>query len=569
MKYSFFDFLNLVGSLAFFIYGMKIMSEAIQKVAGSKMRQILKQMTSNRFKGVLTGFMITGVIQSSSATTVLVVSFVNAGLLSLIESIGVIMGANIGTTVTAWLISIIGFKVNISSYALPIIGIGFPMLFFARDKTKAWGEVLIGFAILFMGLAFLKDSVPDLNSSPEILKFLGNYTDLGFFSILIFIFIGTILTLILQSSSASMALTLVMANNGWIPFELAAAMVLGENIGTTVTANLAALIANVHAKRAAFAHFIFNVFGVIWMIFVMKYFLGFIDSYLTNTDGSSPFNSPEQIPIALSLFHTLFNIINTLILIWFINFIAKICTMVIRQKKGDNDFSLKYITRGVLNTAELSLEEAHKETASFGELTKKMNKHFLEYINEIKPKKQERLFKKIHELEEMTDRMEQEISNYLNMISHGNLSSEASMHSVSLLSISTDLERIGDIYYQMSHDFKNTIENEMSFTKKQKENLQEMILLIEEAIEIMNANLKMPYKNVDIKPAIMIEERIDSLKNKFKKDHLKQMQRSDFNVKIGSIYHDMFHSLEKIGDHAMNVTETITGISEKEAKKVI
>lgn len=544
------------------------MSEAIQRVAGSKMRQILRSMTSNRLKGVLTGFTITSLVQSSSATTVLVVSFVNAGLLSLVESIGVIMGANIGTTITAWLISIVGFKVNISSYALPIIGIGFPMLFFSRDKVKAWGEVLIGFAILFMGLAFLKDSVPDLKSNPEILEFLSNYTDLGFLSILIFILIGTLLTIILQSSSASMALTLVMANNGWIPFELAAAMVLGENIGTTITANLAALVANVHAQRAAFAHFIFNVFGVFWMIFLIQYFLGFIDGYLMDENGNSPLNSPEQVPIALSLFHTLFNVINTLILIWFVNFIAKISTLIIK-KNGDEEFSLKYISRGILNTAELSLEEAQKETAAFGEITKKMNKLFLEYVLESKQKKQVRLFKKIHKMEEMTDRMEQEISDYLNKISHGNLSSEASMHSVSLLSISTDLERIGDIYYQMSHDYRNMVENEMNFTKKQKDNLQEMISLIEESMEIMNSNLKLPYKNVDIKPAIMVEERIDSLKNKFKKDHLKQMQRSDFNVKVGSIYHDMFHSFEKIGDHAMNVTETITGITEKEAKKVI
>ena len=261
--------LELVGALGFFIYGMKEMSDGIQKVAGSKMRDILRVMTSNRFLGVFTGFLVTALVQSSSASTVMIVSFVNAGLLSLVESIGVIMGANIGTTITAWLISILGFKVKISALALPIIAIGFPMMFSSRTIFKSWAQVLIGFALLFMGLDALKGAVPDLKSNPEILAFLSNYADMAYFSTLIFIAVGTILTLVVQSSSAAMALTLVMCFEGWIPFELAAAMVLGENIGTTITANLAALVGNVHAKRAAGAHFVFNIFGVIWMFFRM------------------------------------------------------------------------------------------------------------------------------------------------------------------------------------------------------------------------------------------------------------------------------------------------------------
>ncbi|MEP1891836.1 MAG: Na/Pi symporter, partial [Cyclobacteriaceae bacterium] len=300
MEFGFIDFLNLAGSLAFFIYGMKIMSESIQKVAGSEMRKILSSMTSNRFKGVLTGFLITGLVQSSSATTVLVVSFVNAGLLSLVESVGVIMGANIGTTITAWLISIVGFKVKIANYALPIIAVSFPLLFFSRDRIKSWGEVFIGFALLFMGLAYLKDAVPDLKSNPEILEFLSHYTDMGFLSILLFVGIGTFLTVIVQSSSAAMALTLVMANNGWIPFELAAAMVLGENIGTTITANLAAIVGNVHAKRAAFAHFIFNIFGVVWIIILITPVLNAINTYMISNGSLGPLNDPTAIPFGLS-----------------------------------------------------------------------------------------------------------------------------------------------------------------------------------------------------------------------------------------------------------------------------
>jgi phosphate:Na+ symporter len=309
MKYGIIDFLTLVGSLGFFLYGMKIMSESLQRVAGDKMRSILAKMTSNPVKGVLTGLLITAIIQSSSATTVMVVSFVNAGLLSLIESIGVIMGANIGTTVTAWLISLLGFKVNISIISLPLIGVGFPLLFSNNNKRKSWGEFIIGFAMIFLGLDFLKNSVPDIKSHPEILAFLGNYTNHGVWTHLLFLTIGTVLTMIIQSSSATMALTLVMCNNGWISFDVAAAMVLGENIGTTITANLAASIANVSAKRAARAHFLFNLMGVVWVSLFFPFFLNLIAKFIVNSGGSSPYSDPHAIPVALSIFHTGFNII--------------------------------------------------------------------------------------------------------------------------------------------------------------------------------------------------------------------------------------------------------------------
>jgi len=323
---TFFDFLIIIGALGFFIYGMKVMSDGIQKVAGSKMRNILSSMTSNRFLGITTGFLITALLQSSSATTVMTVSFVNAGLLSLVESIGVIMGANIGTTITAWLISILGFKIKISTIALPIIAVGFPLMFSKKSNIKAWAEVLIGFALLFMGLDELKHAVPDLKQNPGFLSFLADYADKGYFSTIIFIGVGTILTLVVQSSSAAMALTLVMCFEGYIPFELAAAMVLGENIGTTITANLAALVANVHAKRAARAHFIFNVFGVIWMIIAFPFVIELIDQYMTIYMGMSPLNPEDKsatVPLGLSIFHTTFNIFNVLLLVGFVPFMAK------------------------------------------------------------------------------------------------------------------------------------------------------------------------------------------------------------------------------------------------------
>ncbi len=567
MKFGIFETLNLLGSLAFFIFGMKLMSESIQKVAGSKMRQILSSMTSNRFKGVLTGFLITSLVQSSSATTVLVVSFVNAGLLSLVESIGVIMGANIGTTVTAWLISIIGFKVKISSYALPIIAFGFPMLFASRDKIKSWGEVLIGFALLFMGLAFLKDSVPDLKSNPEILSFLRQYTNMGLLSNILFVGIGTLITVVVQSSSAAMALTLVMANNGWIPFDLAASMVLGENIGTTITANLAALVANVHAKRAAFAHFIFNIFGVFWIVLLINPVIGLISTYLTNEHGISPINDPTAIPLGLSIFHTAFNITNTLILIWFVPFIAKVVTKAIKSKGDDEEFRLEFIGTGMLSTAELSIDEAQKEVILFGKKVSKMASIMKDVINESKPKKLKKLSDKMRKYEEITDQLEEEIYKYLQNISAGVISSKTTTRIVSILSIINDLERIGDVFFQMSKDMENRFDNKSGFSQKQIKNLGQMLQLIDQSIEIMNTNLKSDYDSVKIDAALEIEQQIDEMRNKLKKDLLKQMEEKKYEIPIGSLYKDLFQSMEKVGDHVINVTEAISGETERSLRK--
>lgn len=568
MNFGFSEFLQLFGALGFFIYGMKVMSEGIQKVAGNKMRQILSAMTSNRFKGVFTGIVLTGLVQSSSATTVLVVSFVNAGLLSLTESIGVIMGANIGTTITAWLISIIGFKVKIGAYAMYIIAVGFPMLFFNRSKVKSWGEVLIGFALLFLGLTYLKDSVPDLKSNPEILSFLSTYTDLGFLSILMFVGIGTVMTVLVQSSSAAMALTLVMANNGWIPFDLAAAMVLGENIGTTITANLAAIVGNVHAKRAAAAHFMFNIFGVVWIMLLMPVFLGAIDSYMMSSSGASPFNNASDIPIGLSLFHTSFNIINTLFLVNFVNFIAKTVTRMVKSKGDDEEFHLEYIGTGMMDTAELSLEEAAKETSKFGEITSRMSGFLRDLLDAKKSKKQNKLLDKIRKFEEITDRMEEEISTYLMKVSQGQLSNVTSVRVASLMSIINDLERVGDVIFQMSRDVGRKIEDELEFTEEQQIGIHKMLDALDSAFIVMNSNLKKDYKRVTITTALKKETDINNQRDKLRKQHLKRMESKSFDIKSGTIYRDMFYAGEKVGDHIMNVTEAITGEKEREVREL-
>jgi len=395
LSYGFYDILQLFGALGLFLFGMKVMSDALMDLAGNKMRKILATMTSNKFLGVLTGFFITSIIQSSSATTLMVVSFANASLLTLVESISVIMGANIGTTITAWLITILGFKVSMSAIALPLVGLGFAFTFAKKENLKNWGGFIIGFAILFIGLQFLKDAVPDIKQNPEILEFLKRYTDLGFWSVLLFLAIGTLLTIIIQSSSATMALTLIMTAQGWIPFPLAAAMVLGENIGTTVTANLAAIIANFHAKRTARAHLIFNIIGVIWVLVLFYPFLRLIEWLVGFTGSDSPYASAAAIPVALSLFHTTFNITNTFALVWFIKPIAKIVERIVpakieTEKEIDEP---KYLTKEVLKYPEtviVSLVNESKylyENAIFEIVAHALNIHRDDIKSDLKPKK--------------------------------------------------------------------------------------------------------------------------------------------------------------------------------------
>ncbi|MBL4578558.1 MAG: Na/Pi cotransporter family protein [Flavobacteriales bacterium] len=561
--FSVMEFLELVGALGFFIYGMKVMSEGIQKVAGSKMRGILSVMASNRVFGVMTGFLITSLLQSSSATTVMVVSFVNAGLLTLVESVSVIMGANIGTTITAWLISIFGFKVQIASIALPIIAIGFPLLFISKGNWKSWAEVIIGFALLFMGLDALKHSVPDLRSNPEVLEFLAEYANMGVVSTLIFIGVGTLLTLVVQSSSAAMALTLVMCNQGWIPFELAAAMVLGENIGTTITANLAALIGNVHAKRAARAHFVFNVFGVVWMVVVFRFFLGAVDSFMMTSSGVSPFDPDqyESIPIALSLFHTSFNIINVLLLIGFVPIIVKIAVKMVPSRGDvDEETKLEYIGTGILATPELSIVEAKKEIAKFGGIAKKMY-GFTSELLELKDAKvfPEQL-RRIAKYEDITDKMEIEIADYLSKVSQGELSEHLAMRVRGMLSIVNDLERIGDICYQISKSIERKREQNAEFNDSQRENMKRMFNTVQDAIDTMLVNLSGDYDQVNIRTADLLEVEINNMRDSLRTAHLQSIAKAEYSFESGMFYNDLFSSCEKLGDHIFNVNEAIVGI---------
>ncbi len=565
MEYGIYDLLKLIGSLGFFLFGMKLMSEGLQKVAGDKMRNILAAMTSNRIKGVFTGFLITSVIQSSSATTVMLVSFVNAGLITLLESIGVIMGANIGTTVTAWIISLLGFKVSISALSLPIIGLGFPLVFSKKNKRKSWGEFMVGFAIIFMGLDFLKASVPDIKNSPEILEFLSGYTEMGYVSIFIFLLIGTILTIVVQSSSATMALTLVMCSNGWIPFEMAAAMVLGENIGTTITANIAAAVANRSAKRTARAHLIFNLFGVIWMLLLFKFFLHGIDWFVRNYIGEqSPFESVAAIPISLSIFHSSFNILNTLVMVWFARFIQRVVEKLVPVKEDDDeDFSLSFISTGMLSTSELSLLQARKEIALYGKRAKKMFINVQKLFNEVNDKKFEKKFEKILQQEENMDKIEIEIAHYLTKIQQGEISSDTSRRIRAMLKVIDDMESMGDTCHAMAKAVQRKREQKLWFPQDLRNNVNEIFEMVIKSLDIMLANLDLDYKNADLSPALELETEINELRNKFRDEHIEKFKRGEYKYLAGVVYMDLVTHAEYMGDFVINVSEAVCGDTAK------
>lgn len=551
--------LMLLGSLALFIFGMKQMSEGIQKAAGQKLREILGAVTKNRFKGIFTGFLTTSIIQSSSATTVMVVSFVNAGLLTLKESIGVIMGANIGTTVTAWIVAFLGFSVSMSDYSLPILLVALIMLFSNRGNIKSWGEMLVGFAILFLALELLKSGVPDVKGNVESLAFLESLSEHGMLSVILFVIIGTVVTVVVQSSSAAMAVTILLCERGIIPFEMAASMVLGENIGTTITANIAAIVGNVHAKRAARAHFIFNIFGVTWLLLIFPFYIDFID-YLVSQELPSPKISQDSRPVALALFHTIFNIANVLILVWFTKRIAKLVTKMVPSKSSrDEDFHLDYISGGVLSTPELFLLEAKKELAKFGKITSKMSRFVQSLMFEQDKKEKKKLYERIKKYEDITDRVEIELSRYLNECAENELSPESTMQVRGMLAITNDLERIGDIFYQMSLNFKRKEEDKIWFTPEQRANIKSMLVAVDDAFQVMIANLNKNRKDINFEEALAKEEMINKLRDKYRADYLASIEDHEFNIKSGIIYTDLIYSCEKVGDHIINVTEALIG----------
>ncbi len=563
---------TLLGALGMFLYGMNLMSSGLQKAAGDRLRGLLSAMTSNPFKGVLTGLGITSVIQSSSATTVMVVSFVNAGLLTLAQAIGVIMGANIGTTVTAWLVSWLGFKADISILAVPLMLLGFLFSNSKKNQRQNIGELIVGFCLLFLGLSFMKESVPDLNETPQVLEFVKAWAGHGFGSVIIFLVFGTVLTLVLQSSSATMAITLIMLSMGWIPFNMACAMVLGENIGTTITANIAASVGNTQAKRAAMSHTIFNVFGVIWALIFFGPFLGLVGRIIElfglpnpATEGFAV-NGPDS-PAAtsalygLSMLHTLFNTINTLILIWFTKLIEKAVVWLIKTPRNQEQevFRLKYISAGPLATPELAVEQAFDEIIHFAEISRNGLGYARDAIKEKASDKFEELRSKLVKYEEISDRIEYEIAAFLNAVSAGDISRETSMKIKAMYKIIGELESLGDSGETISRILSRRNIHKKEFDQETVKRLEDMAAAIDYAYVAMITNLNAAHKGEleNVANAYNAEDRINNLRDYLRDAEIEAIESERKNYQTSVYYMDIISELEKMGDFIINISQNL------------
>ncbi|MBK9177316.1 MAG: Na/Pi cotransporter family protein [Flavobacteriales bacterium] len=559
MSFGLIEILTLAGSLGLFIYGMKVMSEGLQKVAGRRMRNVLRSMTASRLRGVLTGLVSTTVIQSSSAATVMVVGFVNAGLLSVRQAISVIMGANIGTTVKALLISWAVFAdFSITKLAIPIIGIAFPLLFVKTPGTRATAEFLIGAALLFLGIEFMKQAVPV--PSAEALAFLQHVSDGGLPSVLLFVFIGTALTAVIQSSSASVALTLVLCEQGTIDYEMAAALVLGENIGTTLTANIAALVTSAWAKRTARAHLLFNVIGVCWALLVFKPYLHAIDDYVKAAFGGSPYTDSAMIKWGLTTLHISFNVINTVLLIGFIPMLERIVTwMVPARTQLDEEYRLEYLDADIPLSPEVSLIEARREIARFGTVTHEMLRMTRDLLVAKDALARDQLMQRLARYEQITDRIEVEVGRYLTKTSAEVRNEEQSARIRGMLSIVGDLERVGDIFFQMSKTMERKLDDRLWFTPEQRQNLVSMLEILDQAFMVMHANLDVDQEHVKLDAAVEVEQRINAMRDQLRMQHYRSIEQGDYNIRSGLVYNDLFSSCEKVGDHLINVSEALAG----------
>ena len=567
MTYTLFDFLQLVGSLGIFIFGMKIFSEGLQKIAGGRLKAILSGMTRNRLTGVLTGFGTTAITQSSTTTTVMAVSFVNAGLLTFVQSTGVIMGANIGTTITAWLVALFGFKFQITPIAIALIGVFFVFLFSSNSRMRNIAESMVGFGILFIGLEFIKGAVPDINTNPEIFTFLDAFTEYGYASLLLFVLVGTLLTLLTQSSSAATAITLVMLFEGWISFPIAAAMILGENVGTTVTANIAALVGNVHAKRAARFHFFFNIIGVTWMLIVIYPMLHLMDSIVqlfTENPISVMAGEIESRPnatLALSLFHTTFNVLNVVLLFAFVPYLVRFVEYVQpdRGPKDEDQFHLRYISTGVMTSPLLAMEQVQNELQQFTGIIEEMHDKVHELLFDPKAD-HEKLKDRIHKLEQDTDLLEIEISDFLVRISeHTNMEHGLTERMRFMQMMINDLERIADIYYQISKLFVKMHDGQLNWPEDAQTEMVEMMNALRAAIQNMHKNASKNPNSVNLDHAIELEDAVDDLRDKFRDTHYARLESGAYSTRAGVVFIDVLNRLERIGDHVLNVNESASG----------
>lgn len=569
----------MLGSLGMFLYGMSLMSGGLQKMAGDKLRSFMAAMTSTAFKRVLTGIVVTALVQSSTATTLMLVSFVNAGLLSLANAIGVVMGANIGTTVTAWIfaLSFGGGSFSLGAIAVPLMFLGYLLISSKKKTNKSFGEFVMGFAFLFLGLSTLREVSTLLLDNDPVRLFLSHLTGFGVGSILIFMVTGACMTLMLQSSAATMAITMVLVANGYIPFEMAAAMVLGENIGTTITSNIAASVANVSAKRTARAHMLFNVFGVCWVFSIFHPFLKLIgvivESFGFPNPATTDFATADaatrealvaSLPFCVATLHSFFNIINTLILIWFVPVIEKIVTWMVPSPKGEQElFRLKYIGGGPLSTAELSLNEAKQEVVHFGEICYKGFGYIREAINEPDPEKFETINEKLIKYEEITDNIEFEIASYLNEVSKGEISNATNLRIKSIYKIIGEMESLGDSGEAIGRMLRRTFAHGKSFDATMLRKLNRMLDLVEDAYKAMIFNLKAGYKSLtNISNASDAEYNINGYRNSLREEHIINIEKENYQYQTGVFYMDIVNELERIGDFIINVSEALIGENE-------
>ena len=579
--------LSVLGGLAMFLYGMALMSEGLQKSAGDRLRAFMAKMTSNAFKRVLTGTVVTCLVQSSSATTIMVVSFVNAGLLTLGNAIGVIMGANIGTTLTAWITSL-GFSVNIALFAVPMMGIGFVLHSSKKATMKNIGQFLMGFAVMYVGLTFMKDCSNEILGQYQtgMMSFFGSINGFGFGSILLFLIAGAVLTIVLQASSATMAITMLLAASGLIDFKLAVAMVLGENIGTTITANIAAAVANTSAKRAARAHTIFNVIGVIWVLCAFGPIVKLICVIMEGLDFYNPMEASRQLALVaqngteiapelmetyknsllygIAMLHTLFNITNTLVLIWFTPLIEKAVVWLVKEPKGETEkYRLKYISGGPLHTAELSLQEAKLELIHFAEICRNGFGYVREAINEQDQAKFDELNDKLIKYEEITDRIEYEIATYLNEVSKNEISQEATEIVKAMYKIIGEMESLGDSGESIGRILKRKEAHGKVFDKTILDRLNKMIELNMKAYDVMIENLKTENLR-DISNALNCEYNINECRNHLREEHIVNIESDSYNYLTGVYYMDVLAELEKIGDFLINISQAVVGKYEHE-----
>ena len=542
--------INFTGALAVFLFAMKMMSEGLQKVAGSKMRAVLGKMTGRPLSGILTGTAVTAAIQSSSATTVMVVSFVNAGLLSLGGAIAVIMGANIGTTVTAWIITLLGLGGSSGYFDLPLLIAAASLAFFfmKRDKMHSIGQTIIGLALLLVGMRCLQNAMPDLGNYPSLLQGIASLSGYGFWSVILFVAIGAVLTCMVQASAATMAITLLMLHNGWIGLDVAIALVMGENIGTTITANIAAIVAGVAGKRAARAHLVFNIIGVTLTLILFHPILAVVKAVF-----------PDNAPMALSLFHTMFNVLNVGVQSWFIPQIEWIVTHLVPEKKVEkesDDYRLTYISRGPVDTAELNLQSAKKELQLFSKQVLRMYALLPELRTVKNAKEMDAVVKRIAQYEQLTDRMDMEINKFLVAVGGGSISGHGSERISTMLRISDNLESIGDSIYQIALTRKIKYSDAVHFNESQNTNLAEMSALVENALLVMDGNL-VNYDHADIRAAEDAEREVNACRDRLREEHLDAIKHNRYGYEVGNVYSSLFAQYEKLADFVINVSESI------------